>query len=57
MGIRKLSPFKSSTVQKFKVLGLLIFSVVELFNPLNLERAAAQTPPFYKGKTVTMVVA
>ena len=57
MGARKLNLFKSSTVQKFKVFGLLIFSVVELLNPLNLERASAQTTPFYQGKTITMVVA
>ena len=50
-------PFKSSKVQAFNVFGLLLFSVVELLNPLNLEPAAAQTTPFYKGKTITMVVA
>jgi tripartite-type tricarboxylate transporter receptor subunit TctC len=48
--------FKSSKVQAFKVLGLLLFSVVELLNPLNLERAAAQTPPFYQGKTIRIVI-
>jgi tripartite-type tricarboxylate transporter receptor subunit TctC len=47
--------FKSSKVQTFKVLGLLIFSVVELLNPLNLERASAQTP-FYQGKTISIIV-
>jgi tripartite-type tricarboxylate transporter receptor subunit TctC len=57
MGTRKLNPFNGSKVQPFKVFGLLIFSVVELLNPLNLERASAQTTPFYKGKTITMVVA
>ena len=46
-----LDSFKRS-----KVFGLLIFSVVELLNPLNLEQAFAQAN-FYKGKTITMVVA
>ena len=49
-------PFKRSTVQTFKVLGFLIFSVVELLNPLNLEPAAAQAPPFYQGKTIRIVI-
>ena len=48
--------FKDSNVQTFKVLGFLIFSVVELLNPLNLEPAAAQTPPFYQGKTIRIIV-
>ena len=43
--------FKRSTVQTFNVLGLFIFSVVELLNPLNLEQAFAQAP-FYQGKTI-----
>ena len=47
--------FKSSKVQTFKVLGLLIFSVVELLNPLNLERAFAQAN-FYQGKTMRIIV-
>ncbi|MGZ8454340.1 MAG: Bug family tripartite tricarboxylate transporter substrate binding protein [Candidatus Binatia bacterium] len=51
-----LDSFKSSKVQKFKVLALLIVSVVELLNPLNLEQAFAQAN-FYQGKTITMVVA
>ena len=46
-----LDSFKRS-----KVFGLLIFSVIELLNPLNLEQAFAQAN-FYKGKTITMVVA
>ncbi|MGZ8498871.1 MAG: Bug family tripartite tricarboxylate transporter substrate binding protein [Candidatus Binatia bacterium] len=49
-------PFKGSKVQTFKVLGFLVFSVVELLNPLNLEPAAAQTPPFYQGKTIRIIV-
>ncbi|MGZ8494950.1 MAG: tripartite tricarboxylate transporter substrate-binding protein [Candidatus Binatia bacterium] len=47
--------FKSSKVQTFKVLGFLILSVVELLNPLNLERASAQTP-YYSGKTIRVFV-
>ncbi|HSQ12742.1 MAG TPA: hypothetical protein VLM90_06980, partial [Candidatus Deferrimicrobium sp.] len=46
-----LDSFKRS-----KVLALLIFSVIELLNPLNLERVFAQAN-FYQGKTITMVVA
>jgi tripartite-type tricarboxylate transporter receptor subunit TctC len=48
-------PFKRSTVQPFKVLGLLIFSVVELLNPLNLEQTFAQAN-FYQGKTIRIVI-
>ena len=48
-------PFKSSTVQAFKVLGLLIFAGVELLNPLNLERLFAQAN-FYQGKTLRIIV-
>jgi len=47
---------RSSKVQGFKVLGLILVLTFELLNPLNLERASAQTP-FYQGKTITMVVA
>ena len=36
------SPFKSSKVQGFKVLGLFSVLTLELLNPLNLERAFAQ---------------
>src|SRR5437879_10401481 len=49
------SLFKSSKVQAFKVLGLLILSVVELLNPLNLETVFAQTN-FYQGKTLKVIV-
>ena len=47
--------FKSSKVQAFKVLGLVFVLNLELLNPLNLERASAQTP-FYQGKTIRMVI-
>ena len=47
--------FKSSKVQAFTVLGFISVLTFELLNPLNLERASAQTP-FYQGKTITMVV-
>jgi tripartite-type tricarboxylate transporter receptor subunit TctC len=47
--------FKSSRVQAFKVLGLVFVLNLELLNPLNLERAFAQTP-FYQGKTIRIVV-
>ena len=47
--------FKSSKVQTFKALGLLILSVVELLNPLNVERAFAQAN-FYQGKTLKVIV-
>ena len=55
MAIPVYARFKSSKVQTFKVLGLLIFSVVELLNPLNLERIFAQTN-FYQGKTISIIV-
>ena len=48
--------FKGSTVQRFKLLGLLIFFVVELLNLLNLEPASAQQTPFYQGKTIRIIV-
>ncbi len=48
--------FKGSTVQRFKVLGFLIFFVVELLNLLNLEPASAQQTPFYQGKTIRIIV-
>ena len=50
-------PFKSSKVQGFNriVLGFF-FLTLELLNPLNLEPAAAQTPPFYQGKTIRIVI-
>ena len=48
---------KSSRVQSFNriVFGFLILTL-ELLNPLNLEPAAAQTPPFYQGKTIRIIV-
>jgi len=42
-------------VQAFKILGLVFVLNLELLNPLNLERASAQTP-FYQGKTIRMVI-
>src|SRR4249920_3646403 len=45
----------SSKVQTFNVFGFLILSVLELLNPLNLERASAQTP-YYQGKTIRFIV-
>ena len=39
-----------------KVLGLLTLFVLQLAHPLNLEAAAAQTPPFYQGKTIRIIV-
>jgi tripartite-type tricarboxylate transporter receptor subunit TctC len=48
--------FKGSTVQRFKLLGFLIFFVVELLNLLNLEPASAQQTPFYQGKTIRIIV-
>jgi tripartite-type tricarboxylate transporter receptor subunit TctC len=47
--------FKGSMVQAFKILGLVFVLNLELLNPLNLERASAQTP-FYQGKTIRMVI-
>src|ERR671911_379642 len=46
-------PFKTSTVQVFKVIGLVL--VLALVKPLNLEPAFAQAN-FYQGKTVRIVV-
>ncbi len=40
----------------FRLLPLLIFSVVGLLNFLNFVPASAQTPPFYQGKTITWIV-
>src|SRR4030095_2791848 len=50
-----LRAFKGSQVQAFKVLGLLVVSVFELLNPLNLDRASAQSP-FYQGKTIRIII-
>ena len=47
--------FKGSKVQRFKVFGVLIFSVLELLNPLNVEQTFAQAN-FYQGKTVRIIV-
>ncbi|HWH80310.1 MAG TPA: hypothetical protein VNT76_23180, partial [Candidatus Binatus sp.] len=48
--------FKSLKAQSFNVLGFVLVVILELLNPLNLERAFAQAN-FYQGKTITMVVA
>jgi tripartite-type tricarboxylate transporter receptor subunit TctC len=48
-------PFKSSKVQGFNRIGVVLILTLEFLNPLNLEPASAQTP-FYQGKTVTLVV-
>src|SRR6188474_3798689 len=60
MGARELEmhkPFKGSKVQVFNRVRVgLLFLTLELLNPLNLEPAASQTPPFYQGKTITWVV-
>ena len=53
--IQWLLPFKSSKVQVFKVLSVFGFLTFELLNPLNVERALAQTP-FYQGKTLRVIV-
>jgi tripartite-type tricarboxylate transporter receptor subunit TctC len=55
IGRALLVPFKSSNVQGFKVFCLLIFSVLELSNPLSLEQLFAQAN-FYEGKTVRIIV-
>lgn len=44
-----------ATVQPFSALGVLLLTL-ELLNPLNLEPAAAQLPPFYQGKTIRVIV-
>jgi tripartite-type tricarboxylate transporter receptor subunit TctC len=49
------TPFKSSKVQAFKVIGLAFILALELFNPLSLEQVFAQTH-FYQGKTIRIVV-
>ena len=49
------NPFKHSNVQTFKVVGPLIFSVVALLNPLNLEPTFAQAN-FYQDKSVRIIV-
>ena len=60
MGARELEmhkPFKGSKVQVFNRVRVgLLFLTLELLNPLNLEPAAAQTPPFYQGKTIRIVI-
>jgi tripartite-type tricarboxylate transporter receptor subunit TctC len=54
--VKRVLQFKSSKVQGFKrILFGIPFLTLELLNPLNLERASAQTP-FYQGKTITIIV-
>ncbi|MGZ9186985.1 MAG: hypothetical protein ACXW6R_20070, partial [Candidatus Binatia bacterium] len=67
MKYRFTNPFKGSLrraqglslskakVQRFKVIGPLVFSVVELLNPLNLEPTFAQAN-FYQDKSVRIIV-
>jgi tripartite-type tricarboxylate transporter receptor subunit TctC len=47
--------FKSSRVQAFKILGLLLLVTFELLNPLTLERLFAQAN-FYQGKSIRVIV-
>jgi tripartite-type tricarboxylate transporter receptor subunit TctC len=47
--------FKGSKVQMVKVFGVLVFSVLELLNPLNVEQTFAQAN-FYQGKTIRIIV-
>jgi tripartite-type tricarboxylate transporter receptor subunit TctC len=48
--------FKRSSVQGFnRILFGVLFLALELLNPLNLERASAQTP-FYQDKSVRIIV-
>jgi tripartite-type tricarboxylate transporter receptor subunit TctC len=49
------SRFKNSTVQVFKVIGLVFVLAVELLDPLNVERAFAQAN-FYQGKTIRIII-
>jgi tripartite-type tricarboxylate transporter receptor subunit TctC len=45
----------NSVVQTRKIRVLVCFFIVELLNPLNLERTSAQTP-FYQGKTIRVII-
>src|SRR5437763_16553697 len=47
--------FNGSKVQMFTVFGVIVFSVLELLKPLNVEQTFAQAN-FYQGKTVRIVV-
>jgi len=47
--------FKGSRVQRFKVFGILVFAVLKLLNPLNVEQTFAQAN-FYQGKTIRIIV-
>jgi tripartite-type tricarboxylate transporter receptor subunit TctC len=49
--------FKGSKVQGFnRMLMGFLFLTLELVNALIIEPAAAQTPPFFQGKTVRIIV-
>ena len=49
--------FKRSKVQGFnRILFGFLFLVLELLNPLKLERASAQQTPYYQGKTIRVIV-
>ncbi len=49
--------FKRSRVQGFNRIAFgSLFLALEFLHPLNLEPAAAQTPPFYQGKTIRIVI-
>jgi len=49
--------FKSSKVHGFNRVAFCLFVLtLELLNPGTLERASAQTTPFYSGKTVRLVI-
>jgi len=50
-----ITSFKSSKAHALNVLGFVLVLNLELLNPLNLERASAQTP-FYQGKTIRIVI-
>ena len=50
-------PINRSRVQGFnRIIIGIFFLTLELLNPLNLEPAAAQAPPFYQGKTIRIVI-
>jgi tripartite-type tricarboxylate transporter receptor subunit TctC len=49
------SRFKNSTVQVFKVIGLVFVLAIELLDPLNVERVYAQAN-FYQGKTIRIII-
>jgi tripartite-type tricarboxylate transporter receptor subunit TctC len=52
----KIIRFDTSNVLPFTILACLFFAALGFLNPLNLETATAQTPPFYQGKTIRLIV-